>query len=137
MKATIFHILSFAIVLSIPGLIGWGELSASENPQAGSQPGKTITLKIDGWTCASCEKDVRAALLNVPGVQSAEVSYPRGGAIVIVEPGKVEPDQLVEAIRGASNVFDTYEANVIPNGSLPIEKNEGGMFENFWSSLFN
>jgi len=27
----------------------------------------TITLKIDGWTCRSCEKDIRCALLGVAG----------------------------------------------------------------------
>jgi len=114
--------------------MAWG---LSEEIHASSQPSETITLKIDGWTCASCEKDVHVALMGVSGVQSAEVSYPSGGAIVVVEPGQVIPDQLVQAIRGASNVFDTYTATVIPNGSLSIEKNEGSVFGNFWSSLFS
>jgi len=34
-------------------------------------------------------------------------------------------------------VFDTYQATIIPNGSLTIEKTEGSDFWNFWSSLFN
>ena len=136
MKRKHFHILSLAIVLGVLGLFGWGALAAAEDLQASSQPGETITMKIDGWTCASCEKDVHAALVGVSGVQSAEVSYPSGGAIVMVEPGQVIPDQLVQAIRGASNVFDTYTATVIPNGSLVMKKNEGGMFGDFWSSLF-
>ncbi len=125
-----------AVFLCIFGICVGGGLAGSEDLQAGSQPGETITMKIDGWTCASCEKDVHAALMGVSGVQSAEVSYPSGGAIVVVEPGQVNPDQLVQAIRGASNVFDTYKATVIPNGSLTIVKNEGSVFENFWSSLF-
>ena len=124
----------FAALLIIQGFMAWG---LSEEIHASSQPSETITLKIDGWTCASCEKDVHAALMGVSGVQSAEVSYPSGGAIVVCEPGQVNHDQLVQAIRGASNVFDTYKATVIPNGSLSIEKNEGSVFGNFWSSLFS
>jgi len=136
MRPKPFQLMILAVFLCIFGICGGGALAASEDLQAGSQPGETITMKIDGWTCASCEKDVHAALMGVSGVQSAEVSYPNGGAIVVCEPGQVNPDQLVQAIRGASNVFDTYKATVIPNGSLIIKKNEGGVFENFWSSLF-
>ena len=132
-----FQLMFLTVVLGILGIFVWGSLAASEDLHASSQPGETITLKIDGWTCASCEKDVHAALMGVSGVQSTEVSYPSGGAIVLVEPGQVNPDQLVQAIRGASNVFDTYKATVIPNGSLLIEKKEGSVFGNFWSSLFN
>jgi len=131
-----FQLMCFAIFLGILGIFVWGSLASSEDLQASSQPGETITLKIDGWTCASCEKDVHAAVMGVSGVQSAEVSYPSGGAIVMVEPGKVNSDQLVQAIRSASNVFDTYKATVIPNGSLSMEKNEGSVIGNFWSSLF-
>jgi copper chaperone CopZ len=137
MRPKPFLLMLLAVFLGIVGICVGGALAASEDLQAGSQPGDTITMKIDGWTCASCEKDVHAALMGVSGVQSAEVSYPSGGAIVVVEPGQVIPDQLVQAIRGASNVFDTYTATVIPNGSLSIEKNEGSVFGNFWSSLFS
>ena len=123
--------------LFIVGIGSGSSLAAAGDLQTSSQPGDTITMKIDGWTCSSCEKDVHAALVGVSGVQSAQVSYPSGGAIVQVEPGQVSPDQLVQAIRGASNVFDTYQATIIPNGSLTIEKTEGSDFWNFWSSLFN
>ncbi len=133
MKRIQFRVM-FTALLIIQGLMAWG---LSEEIYASSQSSETITLKIDGWTCESCEKDVHAALMGVSGVQSVEVSYPSGGAIVVVEPGQVIPDQLVQAIRGASNVFDTYKATVIPNGSLSIEKNAGSVFGNFWSSLFN
>jgi len=137
MKPKPIQTIFFAIFLCLLGVFVLGSvLEASEDLQAGTQPGDTITMKIDGWTCASCERDVHAALMGVSGVQSAKVSYWNSGAIVVVEPGQVTPDQLVQAIRGASNVFDTYQATVIPNGSLSIEKNES-MFGNIWSSIFN
>ncbi len=126
---------SMAVVLGVLSLFSVGDLSASENPRGGSPTGETFTLKIEGWTCASCEKDVQAALMSVSGVQSATVSYASGGAIVMVEPGKVTPDQLVQAIHSASNVFDSYQARVIPNGTLSIEK-KVGVFDNIWSSIF-
>ena len=92
----------------------------------------TITLKVDGWTCRSCEKDIRQAVLAVPGVKAAEISYPRGGAIISVEPGRVSPDQLIKAVEGTSTLLSTYRAAVIPNGSLP----EAGRSEDGAGSFF-
>lgn len=136
MRRRLFPLMFLAMFLVTQGILAWSSLATSENLPASTPPGEIITLKIDGWTCASCEKDVHAALMGVSGVQSAEVSYPSGGAIVMVEPGQGNPDQLVQAIRGASNVFDTYKATVIPNGSLTIQKKESNAFRDFWSSLF-
>ncbi|HBP87625.1 MAG TPA: cation transporter [Nitrospirales bacterium] len=132
----LFPLMFLTMFLLPQGILAWGSLAASEALPASAPSGEIITLKIDGWTCASCEKDVHAALMGVSGVQSAEVSYPSGGAIVVVETGHINPDQLVQAIRGASNVFDTYKATVIPNGSLTIQKKESNAFRDFWSSLF-
>ena len=137
MRPKPFQLMLLTVFLGIFGICVGGALAAAEDLRSSSQPGEIITMKIDGWTCASCEKDVHAALMDVSGVQSAEVSYPSGGAIVVCEPGQVNHDQLVQAIRGTSNVFDTYKATVIPNGSLSIVKNEGSVFGNFWSSLFH
>lgn len=94
----------------------------------------TITLKIEGWTCASCEKDVRRALLAVSGVKSADVSYARGGAVVVVETGRVTPDQLVQAVASAGNILSSYRASVVPNGTLTAESAE---HEGAWSRFWN
>jgi len=126
----------FAMFLITQGIVAWGALAASEGPPVGSEPEETITLKIDGWTCASCEKGIKQALMGVAGIQSAEVSYARGGAIVVVEPGKVHPDQLVQAVQSTGHLFDKYKATVIPNGTLSMNKKEGSAFQDFWSSLW-
>jgi copper chaperone CopZ len=126
----------FAIFLITQGIVAWGALAASEAPPVGSEPEETITLKIDGWTCASCEKGIKKALMGVAGVRSADVSYARGGAIVVVAPGKVHPDQLVQAVQSTGNIFDTYQATVIPNGTLSMNKKEGHAWQDFWSSLW-
>jgi len=112
----------------IQGVFGASLLAATEDLHANSQPGETITLKVEGWTCASCEKDLYKALINVPGVQSADVDYSRGGAVVVVDQDKVTAGQLIEAIRGASNIFDSYQATVVPNGSLSKRREGSGIF---------
>lgn len=114
-----------AILCSVSGisvLVLAGSLGSAAAQMAASPDEvrtETVTLKIDGWTCRSCEKDIRRALLAVPGVKAADVSYPRGSAIVAVEPGRVGPEQLIKAIESASTVLSDYRATVIPNGSLP------------------
>lgn len=102
-----------------------------------AQPSEDIiTLKIEGWTCASCEKDIRRALLAVSGVKSADVSYARGGAVVVIESGRVTSDQLVQAVASAGNILSSYRAGVVPNGTLTAEsaEHEGG-WSRFWNLL--
>ena len=36
---------------------------------------RTVTLAVDGMTCASCPYIVKQSLSRVPGVERAEVSY--------------------------------------------------------------
>lgn len=100
-------------------------MNVVQSSSATAQPSEDIiTLKIEGWTCASCEKDIRRSLLAVPGVKSAEVSYARGGAVVVVEAGRVTPDQLVQAVASAGNILSSYRASVVPNGTLTAENAE-------------
>ena len=130
-------LLMILLAVLVQGVFGGSFLTTPEELHASSQSEETITLKVEGWTCASCEKDIYKALINVPGVRSADVSYSRGGAVVVVDQGKVSADPLIEAIRGASNIFDSYQATVVPNGSLLKEREGSGIFGKSWSSLFN
>lgn len=98
---------------------------AAQAASSGETSGEVITLKIEGWTCASCEKDIRRALLAVPGVTRVDVSYTRGGAIVTVEPGRVTPEQLIKAVEQASAIA-TYRATMVPSSSLPAEPPDKG-----------
>jgi copper chaperone CopZ len=121
MKTTMF-LASWVVI----GSIIWGGTLAGASPQeagaSANQAGEVMTLKIEGWTCASCEKDIRRALLAVPGVNRAEVSYARGSAIVEIEPGRVTRDQLVQAVASAGNILSSYRATVVPNGTLGTQK---------------
>jgi copper chaperone CopZ len=119
MKTTMF-LVSWVLI----GSMIWGGTLAEASPQeagvSASQAGEVMTLKIEGWTCASCEKDIRRALLAVPGVNSADVSYARGGAVVAIELGRVSKEQLTQAVASAGNILSTYRASVVPNGSLTV-----------------
>ncbi|GCB05261.1 mercury(II) reductase [Ralstonia sp. SET104] len=56
-------------------------------------------LKIAGMTCDSCAAHVKEALENVPGVQSAQVSYAEGSAQLAIDAG-TSPEALIAAVTG-------------------------------------
>jgi copper chaperone CopZ len=113
-----------------------GESLAGPETNAVQPPTETITLKIEGWTCASCEKDIRRALTAVPGVKHADVSYPRGGAAVEVEPGRTTSEDLVRAVADAGNILSSYRAIVVPNGTLTAESSVPNGADSWWRRLF-
>lgn len=135
MKTTMF-LASWALI----GSMIWDGTVAGASPQeAGAtteRVGDVITIKIEGWTCASCEKDIRRALEAVPGVRMADVSYARGGAIVEVERGRVSHDQLTQAVASAGNILSSYRASVVPNGTLTAKAGEQGGGWNWFERLF-
>ncbi|MBI4002186.1 MAG: cation transporter [Nitrospira defluvii] len=120
-------------------MIWVGTVAGASPQEAGAstdQAGEVITLKIDGWTCASCEKGIRRALEAVPGVRRADVSYAQGGAIVEVERGRVSQDQLTQAVASAGNILSSYRASVVPNGTLTAKAGEQGGGWNWFENLF-
>ncbi len=84
---------------------------------------QTFTLQIDGMTCGGCVKDVRSALLKVPGVKSVEFqiktkwfffhNYSDARAVIRCEAGKTTVDVLITAIEGASSLTSTYKAKPV------------------------
>ena len=96
-----------------PGLMpanGVSTVAASEEETAGGV--ERVTLKVDGMTCRSCVKPLQKALLKVPGVKNARVSYSAAQAVVECEKGKVTNAQLVKAIEDQSSFFLTFTAKV-------------------------
>ena len=61
----------------------------------------TKRLIIGGMTCPHCQARVQQALLGVPGVARAQVSYDRGTADVTLDPEKATLAALRAAIEGA------------------------------------
>jgi Cu+-exporting ATPase len=54
---------------------------------------------VEGMTCASCTLSVRTALEKLDGVKEAKVSRPERQAVVVYDPAKVSPQQLVDAVN--------------------------------------
>jgi copper chaperone CopZ len=127
---------SLAVIVIVLGIINLGPAWAQGTTVPSDQGADTLTLKIDGWTCRSCEKDIRRALLAVPGVKAAEVSYARGGAVVTIESGRVSPDQLTKAVESVSTLLTTYRASVIPNGTLQAPSDGTGSLTDLFKGLF-
>ena len=61
----------------------------------------TKRLIIGGMTCPYCQARVQQALLGVPGVARAQVSYDRGTADVTLDPEEATLATLCAAIEGA------------------------------------
>lgn len=72
-----------------------------------------VILKVEGMECKSCVKNIRKALLRVPGVISADVQFKEGRAAVAYEKGTVGEEQLVKAVESASDAMYTYTASVV------------------------
>ena len=62
---------------------------------------ESTLLKIGGMSCQGCVKSVTKVLLELPGVDKAEVSLDRGEARVGYDAGKVSPVTMKQAIEDA------------------------------------
>lgn len=54
---------------------------------------------IEGMSCTSCAKGIKAMLKRTPGVVSAEVSFERKEAVVEFNPAETSRKKIVEAIN--------------------------------------
>ncbi len=89
-----------ASVRTQPG-IGLADLRAAVE-QAGYTVGESsLSLAIDGMTCASCVSRVEKALLRVPGVLRAEVNLATETATVTAATRQIDQAALVAAVAGA------------------------------------
>ena len=72
---------------------------------------RTVTLTVDGMTCASCPYIVRTVLQEVPGVARAEVSYAENRAVVTFDDARTTVAALTQATAGVG-----FPARVIGQG---------------------
>ncbi len=59
----------------------------------------SVTLNVEGMTCAACQSRVQRALERAPGVESASVNLMLANAAVRYDPGQVSTEALVDVIR--------------------------------------
>lgn len=62
---------------------------------------KTVTLKVEGMTCASCPYIVKRSLTRLDGVKEAKVSLEPALAIVTFDDQKITPKALADATLAA------------------------------------
>jgi len=84
---------------------------------------QTFTFQIEGMTCGSCVKDIRSALVKVPGVKAVDFQikkkwvffhdYSDARVMIGCEPGKTTVSTLTAAIEGASSPTSTYKAKPV------------------------
>lgn len=58
---------------------------------------QTVSLRVEGMTCAACPATVRNSLTRLDGVADARVSFDPPVATVTYDPAKLSPEELVEA----------------------------------------
>lgn len=109
-------VIGLALLVSGPGVQPVGDVTwAAESPDF-----QMFTIQIDGMTCGSCAKEIRTALVKVPGVKEVEFQIKKKGvffsdysdvrSIIKCEPGKTTVNALIAAIEGASTPTSTYKA---------------------------
>lgn len=75
------------------------EHSAASDYASVARAADTVTLHVEGMTCAGCVIGVRKVLTKLEGVSKAEVSYETKRAVVTFDKSKVTVDQMIAAIK--------------------------------------
>lgn len=71
-----------------------------------------LIVSIDGMTCDACALSAERALLALPGVAKAGVSYENAAATIVLDSGNPASDQsIIDAIESIG-----YRATLAPNG---------------------
>ncbi|TCS33498.1 mercuric ion binding protein [Paucimonas lemoignei] len=60
-----------------------------------------VSLNVPTMDCATCPITIKAALVKIPGVTSAKVSYERREAVVVFDDSKTNVDELKKATSDA------------------------------------
>ena len=92
-----------ASVRSAPG-IGLADLRVAIEKAGYTVGESSVTLAIEGMTCASCVSRVEKALLRVPGVVRAEVNLATESASVTLATRQIDEAALVTAVERAGYV---------------------------------
>lgn len=72
--------------------------TTTTSPSADAQV-KTVTVPVEGMSCAACVASVRKNLASIDGVSGVEVSLEHRRAKVRYEEEKVSPARIAESIR--------------------------------------
>jgi periplasmic mercuric ion binding protein len=76
-------------------------ISALLCSQAALAKTQTVALNVPTMDCATCPITIKAALVKVPGVSQAKVSYQKREAVVVYDDSKTNVDELKKATSDA------------------------------------
>lgn len=60
-----------------------------------------VVLNVKGMTCGMCSDAIKKELLQVEGVKDADVSHKKAKAVIKIEAGKADVDELIQAVEKA------------------------------------
>ncbi|HWI17456.1 MAG TPA: heavy metal translocating P-type ATPase [Vicinamibacterales bacterium] len=75
----------------------------------------SVTLPVEGMTCAACQATVQKALTKAPGVTKAAVNLMTNEATVHYDPASTDPARLVDAINNTGYISHLPRAEAGPN----------------------
>jgi Cu+-exporting ATPase len=81
---------------------------------------KTVTIPVEGMTCAACQANVQRALGRAPGVERAAVNLMTHDATVVYDPALASPQSLVDAVNATG-----YQSHVPTPDAHSIAADEG------------
>ncbi len=95
-----------AIFLSVfLGLLCFNAYGQSDTTKV-KQPGKEITLQIEGMACGFCARNLKNSLEKLDGITVHQIDPEKGFAELSFEPGKAPSDaQLKESVENAGFVL--------------------------------
>lgn len=105
---TILASLGIGAVVALCPCCG-AKASKDAAPALAAPNSTTVTLAVDGMTCASCSVAVRHTLKRLDGVREVRVSVEEKRVIVEYESGKVTPEQMIAAVNDLG-----YTASLAP-----------------------
>jgi copper chaperone CopZ len=88
---------SLCLVVAIAGLVV--AAVPLERARADVVSSASVSLHVEGMTCASCKVAVRTALTKLGGVKDAKVDVATKSATIDYDPTKVTLQELVDAVN--------------------------------------
>ncbi|KAI4122145.1 MAG: hypothetical protein LQ347_006606, partial [Umbilicaria vellea] len=96
------------------------QIRKGNNSQAPSSPKvdvTTTTIAIEGMTCGACTSAVEGGFKDVPGLVQFNISLLAERAVVVHDPTKLSPDQIVEMIEDRG-----FDVKVLSTKQGPSER---------------
>lgn len=94
--------------ITIPLLVGLLVLTVIGAGEAAER----LELRVEGMACPFCERTVELILRAHPGVIEADADFRTGRAVVVYDPKRVKPEELIDAV----NKRTFYRARLLEQG---------------------